>query len=374
MSESYPEKRTGSDDLAQNRSQNHSNPTSAPKAKKRPANERKANERRKPRSAKAVEQGDKAQSGEAPHGETPDADFNYYFSIGDAHGSPESLRALVSLCSTSSRHKFCEDQMRPIYNLQHLHYDGPADIAIMRTLPLFQDLGSKQLRQMADVLQSFWAPVGTNILTVNETGRYVYVLVEGTVKIFLRRPGRSDVILALLGEGEVLGEIGGVDGQRPSADVLTLEDSHFFAMPREELWNCMQHVPQLGCNVSLIMARRLRQATGQIQALATLDVYGRVARQLLAFSEAYGRKTDEGTLIPMRLKQHDLADLIAASRVRVNQVMMHFREENLVTLDEKKRVVVLNREGLEAQCRVRHAPREKSEPEENEPSEEGAGE
>jgi CRP/FNR family cyclic AMP-dependent transcriptional regulator len=288
-----------------------------------------------------------------------EADFNYYFPNGDAHEGPESLRALVSLCSKSSKHKFCEDQMPSIYNLQHLHYDGPADIETMRSLPLFKDIGDKPTRQIGSALQSFWAPMGTNILTVSETGRYVYVLVEGTVKIFLRRPGRSDVILALLGEGEVLGEIGGVDGQRPSADVLTLEDSHFYAMPREELWNCMQHVPQLGCNVSLIMARRLRQATGQIQALATLDVYGRVARQLIAFSEAYGRKTDEGTLIPMRLKQHDLADLIAASRVRVNQVMMHFRKENLLSLDEKSRVVILDRDGLEAQCRVRHTPREK---------------
>jgi CRP/FNR family cyclic AMP-dependent transcriptional regulator len=82
-------------------------------------------------------------------------------------------------------------------------------------------------------------------------------------------------------------------------------------------------------------------STEQIQALCTLDVYGKVARQLLVFGQQYGIKDEEGILIPIRLTQSDIAGLVGASRERVNQVFVDLRKRDLITVDSAYRVTIL---------------------------------
>jgi CRP/FNR family cyclic AMP-dependent transcriptional regulator len=99
------------------------------------------------------------------------------------------------------------------------------------------------------------------------------------------------------------------------------------------------------------MSRRLRLANEQIQALAALDVYGRVARQLLAFAQVYGAPVAGGdVVIPLRLTQTDLADLVGASRVRVNQVLVAFRESRHISVDQQQRITIHHPEALAEFC------------------------
>jgi CRP-like cAMP-binding protein len=113
----------------------------------------------------------------------------------------------------------------------------------------------------------------------------------------------------------------------------------------------MQTMPLLGYNVASILARRLRLATAQIQSYATLDADGRVARQLLALAQEYGRKDENGgVLIPLHLTQTDLADLVGASRVRVNRVLMEFKKRNYLSVDASHRITLHNSEALRERC------------------------
>jgi CRP/FNR family cyclic AMP-dependent transcriptional regulator len=110
-------------------------------------------------------------------------------------------------------------------------------------------------------------------------------------------------------------------------------------------------MPTMMRNLVRILSRRIRLANAQIQSLATLDVYGRVARQLLAFANEYGRRTPNGgTVITLRLTQSDLADLIGATRVRVNQVLVDFRQHNYISVDQNHRITVHDQEALARRC------------------------
>jgi CRP/FNR family cyclic AMP-dependent transcriptional regulator len=85
----------------------------------------------------------------------------------------------------------------------------------------------------------------------------------------------------------------------------------------------LDEFPPVARNLVRILSARVRLSDQLIQALATLDVYGRVARQLLAFAERYGRPTADSEIrIPIALTQGDIADLVGVSRKRVNQVMV----------------------------------------------------
>ncbi len=91
-----------------------------------------------------------------------------------------------------------------------------------------------------------------------------------------------------------------------------------------------------------------------MQPLAALDVYRRVARQILAFTQEYGQPAPNGDItIPFRLTQTDMADLVGASRVRVNHVLVHYKEQHYISVDQNYRITVHDKEALAQRCQLR---------------------
>jgi len=109
-------------------------------------------------------------------------------------------------------------------------------------------------------------------------------------------------------------------------------------------------IPGFSNNLVRLLCARLRLANEQIQSLSSLDVAGRVARQLLAFAERYGQEEERGTRISLRLTQSDLAQLVGASRERVNQIMVDLRQKGLIALEPGQQLVVLDAAGLARLC------------------------
>jgi CRP/FNR family cyclic AMP-dependent transcriptional regulator len=158
------------------------------------------------------------------------------------------------------------------------------------------------------------------------------------------------VVLAILGAGDTLGEMSLIDSAGRSASAVTLEDSLLLWMDKSAFQEALRRFPVLAQNLVRILSARVRLANELIQALASMDVNGRVARQLLAFADKYGRAEGQSVLIPIHLTQSDIADLVGASRKRVNQVMVAFREQELISTNPAGRIIVLDREALMNYC------------------------
>jgi CRP/FNR family cyclic AMP-dependent transcriptional regulator len=219
-------------------------------------------------------------------------------------------------------------------------------------MPLFNDLSGDEIARIESRLRRRAFPPGANIITHEEPGEVVYIIETGTVKIHVEQADGSDVILAILGPGEVVGEMGMLDGQSRSASVVTLEQTSLLWTDRASFREMLQAAPALTYNLVRILSRRLRLADAHIQSLASLDVYGRVARQVLSFAEEYGDVQANGDIVvPIRLTQSDLADLVGASRVRVNQVLVHYKESKFLSTDANHRITVHNKEALAQRCR-----------------------
>lgn len=219
-------------------------------------------------------------------------------------------------------------------------------------LPLFRDLSPEEMSTLTPLLHRRTAPAGRNLMSVAEQGEAVYILLGGTVKIHVEQSDGSDVILAILGPGETVGDMDMVDGLGRSANVVTLEETHLLWMQRSAFQECLRTMPALTLNLVRILTRRLRISNGQVQALAALDVYGRVARQILAFAQEYGVSAPNGDItIPFRLTQTDMADLVGASRVRVNHVLVHYKEQHFISVDQNYRITMHDKEALALRCR-----------------------
>jgi CRP/FNR family transcriptional regulator, cyclic AMP receptor protein len=137
-----------------------------------------------------------------------------------------------------------------------------------------------------------------------------------------------------------------------SASVMTLEDSTPLWMDRHAFLSGMEEMPTIARNLLGILSRRLRLADTRTRSLAVLDVHGCVAAQLLAFAREYGEPLpDGGTLIPLRLTQTDLAALVGASRVRVNQALGYYRKRGSISLNKNHRIIVRDEVSLARRAR-----------------------
>lgn len=225
------------------------------------------------------------------------------------------------------------------------------DPSVLAELPLFNGLTNEQLSKLGTFLQYKRASAGTEIIRANQPGGNAYIILAGSVKIHIDQPDGSDVILAILGAGELVGEMSLADSLGRSATVVALEPVTLLSIDRVTFWASLKEMPNMTYNLVSILSRRLRLANLHTQSLARLDIYGRVAAQLLAFAREYGAATpDSDTLIPLRLTQSDLASMVGASRVRVNQALGFFKRRNYISINHDRYITVHDADALRSRC------------------------
>lgn len=223
---------------------------------------------------------------------------------------------------------------------------------ILSFIPLFDGLKDAELNWIAARSHRCVFNAGKNIITADQPGEAVYVILHGTVKIHIEQADGRDVVLSIIGSGDTLGEMSLIDSAGRSASAIALEDSLLLWMDKSTFQQILADFPPVALNLVRILSARVRLNNELIQALAAMDVYGRVARQLLAFAEKYGEQGEgESVLIPIHLTQSDIADLVGASRKRVNQVMVFFREQEMISITAAGKIVVLDRARLAGYCR-----------------------
>src|ERR671910_256062 len=226
---------------------------------------------------------------------------------------------------------------------------GVPDAKDLGKLELFRGLSPAELTHVNDLLGRTKFPAGAMILTADQPGEIAYIIVDGTLKVSTIQSNGRELNLALLGPGEIVGELALADRAARSADVTTLEPSVLVWIDRGTFERLRRDIPGITENLLRLLARRLRLANAQLQAMATLDVHGRVARQLLVLADVLGEQTADGTVrIPLRITQSDLAGLVGATRVRVNEILLGFIRRRNIAVDRQHRITIRNRAELEA--------------------------
>lgn len=221
----------------------------------------------------------------------------------------------------------------------------------MKEIALFRGLTDAQLQQLNEHLRAKRFAAGTPLMTAEQPGEAVYFILSGTLKVHVEQESGADVIISILGPGESVGEMCALDQPTRSAGVVTLEDADLLWLDCAAFRRFLFAMPMLSHNLACLLSARLRQANEQIQSLATRDIESRVARQLLGFSEKYGRPATGGEiLIPVRLTQSDLANLVGATRESINKIIVSYKERGLVSAGRNHHWTIHNRQFLANRC------------------------
>lgn len=190
-------------------------------------------------------------------------------------------------------------------------------LVVLRNVPLFSGLDESELQRLSQVAMRRRAGRNEQVVRAGEDAESLIVLLTGRAKVTNFDEEGREIILAWLGPGEFFGEMGLIDGSPRSASVVAVEPCELLTIGKNEFQRCMQDNFQVAQKLMQILVRRLREADRNIESLALLDVYGRVARLLLDLSEEEGGKR----LVKQKISKQDMARMIGASREMVSKVM-----------------------------------------------------
>ncbi len=217
------------------------------------------------------------------------------------------------------------------------------------TLPIFRGLSASQIECARAILSAKSVDAGHVLMEENQPGETVYIVARGSVKV-CARDGNGEIFIGLCGPSEVLGEMSVLDGAKRSATVVAQEPSELFEMSGSNFWSVLWEMPPIPRNCARLLSQRVRVLTSQVQALASLDVQGRLARQLVTLADEYGHpvlapNNAHAVLIPFLLKQADLGAMIGATREQVNKLLSAWTRRGFIARDGM-RIMVCNRAAL----------------------------
>jgi CRP/FNR family transcriptional regulator, cyclic AMP receptor protein len=205
----------------------------------------------------------------------------------------------------------------------------------LRTFPLFHGLSDDKLIAIARCAMMRRIPRGQAVVHAGDRTDFIYFILTGSLKVTVSDEDGREVILSILGQGELFGEMGMFGEQPRSATVLAVVPSDLVQISKQDFRRLMEETFEIAWRIMTNLAERLRNADRKIESLALMDVYGRVARLLLDMSEDVGGET----IVTRKISKQDIAKMIGASREMVSRVMKDLGLQGLI--EETDRGVIL---------------------------------
>jgi CRP-like cAMP-binding protein len=224
------------------------------------------------------------------------------------------------------------------------------DDDVVRQAPLFAALDDEAAEALRATMTTTELARSEVLFHEGDPGDRLYVIVAGKVKLGRTSGDGRENLLAILGPGEMFGELSLFDPGPRNATATAVSEATLIGLGSEDLVTWLTGRPDVARQLLRALARRLRRTNEALADLVFSDVPGRVAKALLDLSERFGRPTEDGLRVAHELTQEELAQLVGASRETVNKALADFAARSWIRL-EARAVVLLDIERLRKRAR-----------------------
>jgi CRP/FNR family transcriptional regulator, cyclic AMP receptor protein len=193
------------------------------------------------------------------------------------------------------------------------------------------------------VVRSF--PRGVALFHERQTSDRVLVLLAGCVKLSCLSDEGKEVVLAIRGPGDVLGELSAIDGEPRSATATALEPVEALAVPVNDFRRFLEEHPRVALALLAMVSRRLRDADRKRVEFAAEDTMTRVAARIVELSVRFRDEAAQGLEIDLPISQEELAGWTGCSRDSVVKALQAMRGLGWIET-QRRRIVVRDVEAL----------------------------
>ena len=201
---------------------------------------------------------------------------------------------------------------------------------LVARIPLFASLEPEVRKPLAALIRVRSYSARQFVVWEGEAGGTLFLSLSGYFKAVTTGSDGTEMLLSVMGPGEVLGELSVLDGQPRSASVIAIEQGELAYIDRPALLGLMASSPSLAVGLVEVLAQRVRSLTKRFEILSRQDVPGRLAQALLSLAEKHGQQVGKQVRIPVRLSQQDFASMVGATRESVNKQLREWTRTGML--------------------------------------------
>jgi CRP/FNR family cyclic AMP-dependent transcriptional regulator len=205
---------------------------------------------------------------------------------------------------------------------------------VLRRSPLFARLGDGETDAILAHARVAKHAEGDRIFSKGDPGDSMMAVLKGRVSVSTPSDDGRQVVLTVMHDGDLFGEIAMLDGKERTADVTAMTDCEVLVVPRRSLLSLLERRPDICIDLMLVLCERLRRTNEQVEDLAFLDLEARIAKVLVRLAEENGI-TDEPTQpVGVKISQRALGELVGGSRESVNKHLHDWKRSGIITIEK----------------------------------------
>jgi CRP/FNR family transcriptional regulator, nitrogen oxide reductase regulator len=222
---------------------------------------------------------------------------------------------------------------------------APGSEEFLRSSPVLAALPAKELAALAAVARDERYRAREFVFMEGDPALWFCLVKTGRVRIFRQSRGGKDVVLDLLGPGELVGGVAVIEKRPYPASAQAIEPSVVTKLPHDSIVALAERYPSIIKEMALMMGRRLRAAHDAVKSLAVDPVEARLAAALVRLAEREGTRGPHGVTLPFHLTRQSLADMTGTTVETTIRVVSRWLKEGLVR-DAENRLVLADAQAL----------------------------
>jgi CRP-like cAMP-binding protein len=185
-----------------------------------------------------------------------------------------------------------------------------------------------------------------SIFLMGSPGDRMVAVLHGTIRISVPSADGKEIVLAILGRGEICGEIALLDGKERTADAKAATDCSVVVLERRDVLAFFTQYPDAWTKLIDVLCERLRTADQQMAEFALSPVPVRLAKALLRLATSDGQALNGRPAERVHLTQRELGNVIGATRESVNKYLRAWQRQGRVQIADRL-IVITNRAAVE---------------------------
>jgi CRP/FNR family cyclic AMP-dependent transcriptional regulator len=206
----------------------------------------------------------------------------------------------------------------------------------LRALALFAAVSDDEVARLAGSAFPRRLVRGQVLFTEGERSEHLFAVTSGRLKVVVTSPQGDELVLAVLGPTDALGELSVLDGASRSAGAVAVDDVVLWCVPAEQVRDLLRRSPAVAMAVAVELAAQVRRLTGAAADLVFLDLPRRLAKLLVADAAAEGLNG---------LSQGEVAAQLGVTRQTLNRALQRFQDRGWIEV-HRGAVVVRDRPAL----------------------------
>jgi CRP/FNR family transcriptional regulator, cyclic AMP receptor protein len=195
-------------------------------------------------------------------------------------------------------------------------------------------------------------PSGATMCVEGEPSTHVFVLVTGWVKVLAVTSDGHEQVLALRGQGDIVGEVAGATTGHRNATVKAIDTVRALIVRYDRFGSFLDTNPGADRAYRKVMTLRWNDTATMLRTRPFTTGAQRLASLLLELADRYGSPVDGVIDVAMPLSQEELASLAGASRATVTRALSNWRKRGFIRTGQR-RITIIDLGGLR---HVAHQP------------------